>query len=155
MDEELSLPPLNPHSQNDSFPFSIRKRARLSSPSLSLSSDPPIFSSDDDPSVDNYTNVRRKKIYRGPWYRQELVDGKEKSKRTLQRQIDSGVWMGSDGTDIGDAVEPRLEETTRSRFGGPSRRLEPENPVESSPEELAEKHIERCLDNGEESIGLM
>lgn len=150
-EEEPSLPKLVSHSYNESLPLNLRKRTRLSSPSISLSSDPPIFSSDDDPSADNYTNVRRKKIYRGPWYHHELIDGREKPKRTLKRQLDSGIWMGSDEADVGD-VEPNLEEISRSKVGI---RVQPEKPLMPSPEELAEKHIELCLDKGNESIELM
>lgn len=109
MEEEPTLPRLA--AWNSSIdPLSHhqpKKRVRLTESSPQLSSDP-IFSSDDDPSADNYVQGRRKKQYRGPWYRQEAEDESEREftrmsqrkPRTLKRQLDSGVWMGSDGTDM-------------------------------------------------------
>ncbi len=80
-------------------------------PLISTSSDPAVFSSDDDPALDNYAQGRRKKkLYVGAWYAQQPATAGapssdlsqhqpgHHSKRTLERQLDSGVWMGSDGT---------------------------------------------------------
>lgn len=109
MDEEPTLPPLAAWGpMADTFSnHPPNKRVRLSESSPPLSSDP-IFSSDEDPSADNYVQGRRKKQFRGPWYRQEPEEDSEKENtrishkktRTLTRQLDSGVWMGSDGTDL-------------------------------------------------------
>jgi hypothetical protein len=63
------------------------------------SSDPPFFSSDPlDASVENYVEKPRKRQYRGTWWgqrekRQHLTG------RTFVRNLDSGVWMGSDTSD--------------------------------------------------------
>lgn len=137
-----------------------RKRVRLSSPPIS--SDPAFFSSDDDPSADNYhTQERRKKKFQGPWYRQRPADeglpdsnevNPKKSKRKFERQFDSGVFMGSDGTDMDDAGEEfepvpaslplRHSRVTQSQKAAPTL------------EELAQGQIQRCLEDGEESIDL-
>jgi hypothetical protein len=67
-------------------------------------SDPPFFSSDPlDASVENYVQNPRKRQYRGTWWgqrakRQHLNNG-ELPTRTLVRNLDSGVWMGSDSSD--------------------------------------------------------
>ena len=107
MEDEPTLPRLTSWKASDHLPnHPPKKRARLTESSPPLSSDP-IFSSDDDPSADNYVQGRRKKQYRGPWYKQEAEDESEidntytsqKKSRTLKRQLDSGIWMGSDGTD--------------------------------------------------------
>lgn len=154
MDEELTLPRLAVDSPNPFLPSSFRKRVRLSSPDVSLSSDPPLFSSDgsdDDPSADNYTNGKRKKNFRrGPWYDQgKIEDVTEQSKRKLSRQKDSGVYMGSDGTDIDD-VEPKLKETARLKFQKMAARVAPN----TSWEERAERKIEFFLDTGNDEIDL-
>ena len=105
MDEEPELPRLKPTSTDIS---STRKRSRLSSPPFASSSDA-IFSSDDNPSADNYVGHRRKQVYRGPWYAQQLQTNNgdlsmshssehKPGKRKFKRQYDSGVWMGSDSS---------------------------------------------------------
>jgi hypothetical protein len=159
MADELSLPQLAWNPATESFSNDRpRKRARLSSPPVS--SDPALFSSDDDPSAENYTHGRRKQKYRGPWYRQQPASDQEghetrkKSKRTFERQFDSGVWLGSDGTDVDEATEGlqsinktwnlpvRPSRTTQTRDEPPS------------PEVLARGQIELCLEDGNESIDL-
>jgi hypothetical protein len=141
-----------------------RKRVRLSSPPVS--SDPALFSSDDDPSADNYTQERRKKKYRGPWFQQrpaseagsqDMLDNapEKKSKRIFERQFDSGVFMGSDATDIDDVLE-ELESKTAPTLPLPlrhSRGTQSAKPL-PTPEELVKGQIQRCLEEGNESVDL-
>jgi hypothetical protein len=142
-----------------------RKRARLSPP---VSSDPPIFSSDDDPSVDNYTQARRKRTYRGPWYRQQpasdsgssIQDSQErdvrKTKRTFERQFDSGVWLGSDDTDA-DATIEALDAVCVGTTNLPVRQARAVQTTQNlidTPEGLAQRQIELCLETGNETIDL-
>lgn len=143
-------------------PLPLRKRARLGSSSPPAFSSDPIFSSDDDPSADNYTSGRQKKRYRGPWFRQEPADDasttatSQKGKRKLVRQLDSGVFMGSDGTDISESFEsqnppspikiPQNTPLLRSFLS--------ETRPNPTPEELAQQKIELCLETGEETIDL-
>ncbi|KAH7037615.1 uncharacterized protein B0I36DRAFT_314441 [Microdochium trichocladiopsis] len=146
-----------------------RKRARnLLNPPPPLfnnSSDPAVFSSDDDPHVDNYTQGRhKKKRYVGSWFQQQLAssdpalgeDTRNQSrggKRTLERQMDSGVWMGSDDSadlDMGESVfelapaEPRLPQLRR--------------PIATSQlsetEELVREKIETVVEQGIEDVDL-
>jgi hypothetical protein len=162
MAEDLSLPRLAWDPNSESFSKnSHRKRVRLSSPPIS--SDPAIFSSDDDPSADNYTQERRKKKFRGPWYRQRPAsdagsqdshgqDPHKKSKRRLERQFDSGVFMGSDGTDMDESMEefesgPTALPLRQSRATQISKSVQ-------TPEELACGQIQRCLEDGNETIDL-
>jgi hypothetical protein len=158
MAEDLSLPPIAWDPTREPFLNNPqRKRVRLSSPPIS--SDPAIFSSDDDPSADNYTQERRKKKFRGPWYRQRPAsdtesqdshdqDQHKKTKRKFERQFDSGVFMGSDGTDMdepsefGSVVQLRQSRVTQTAK------------VLPTPEELARGQIQRCLEDGDESIDL-
>ena len=76
---------------------------------LASSSDAPLFSSDDllASSSDLYLNEhRRKRRHRGAWYKEEQVPidstmqgsppRKPRSKGPFRRNMDSGVWLGSD-----------------------------------------------------------
>ncbi|KAI1361093.1 hypothetical protein F5Y08DRAFT_28528 [Xylaria arbuscula] len=106
-----SLPKVSWDSNTQTF-TNTRKRYRDGAAAQAIfsnSSDPAVFSSDDDPHVDNYTNGRhRKKRYVGSWFQQmptssdstfgETADPQPKPRRAFERQWDSGVWMGSDGS---------------------------------------------------------
>ena len=159
MADEHILPQMRWDSSSKSIANDrARKRVRLHSPLIS--SDPPLFSSDDDPSSENYTHGRCKRKYRGPWYSQkpavdqdtmESHEEPKKPKRTFERQYDSGVWLGSDGTDMDDTIEGL--EAINDAWDLPVRRLtQPKE--EASPEALARKQIEVCLEDGNESIDL-
>ncbi|KAL5330760.1 hypothetical protein ACEPPN_000281 [Leptodophora sp. 'Broadleaf-Isolate-01'] len=166
MSEDFPLPRLAWNPATESFSKGApRKRVRSSPP---VSSDP-IFSGDEDPSADNYTQERRKRKYRGPWYRQrpEPDSGSQelneldhhKKKRPFERQFDSGVFMGSDGTDMGEGME-EIEISFGNGIGNTSAlpvRQSREGQAEKeapSPEELARAQIELCLEEGNESIDL-
>ncbi|KAI1199140.1 hypothetical protein F5X97DRAFT_133768 [Nemania serpens] len=104
-----SLPKVSWNSHTQTF-TNTRKRNRNGTtpqPLFSNSSDPAVFSSDDDPHIDNYVEGRHhKKRYIGSWFQQmpassdstfsEAVGPQPKPNRTFERQLDSGVWMGSD-----------------------------------------------------------
>jgi hypothetical protein len=162
MAEDLPLPRLAWDPTSESFSKNLpRKRVRLSSPPIS--SDPAVFSSDDDPSADNYTQERRKKKFQGPWYRQRPAsdagsqdaheyDSHKKSKRRFERQFDSGVFMGSDGTDMDESME-EFESGPASLPLRQSRATQTPKAV-PTPEELARAQIQRCLEDGDESIDL-
>ncbi|KAL8675773.1 MAG: hypothetical protein Q9224_007385, partial [Gallowayella concinna] len=64
------------------------------------SSDTPLFSSDDHPaSFENYQEPHRKRQRKGPWWGPQnggISPVRTKCKREFTRNIDSGVWMGSD-----------------------------------------------------------
>ncbi|KUJ13776.1 uncharacterized protein LY89DRAFT_590708 [Mollisia scopiformis] len=160
MADDLPLPQLRSDPTTESFTKNAaRKRARLSSPPVS--SDPALFSSDDDPSADNYTQERRKKKYRGPWYHQrpasdagqDSEDAPEKKRRTFERQFDSGVFMGSDGTDVDEVLE-ELESRNASTLPLPlshSHRTQAGHRVATT-EEVVKSQIHGCLEEGNENI---
>lgn len=164
MADELSLPKLirNESLSIDAIPRSFsRKRVRDSPPTDS--SDPPIFSSDDDPSIEKYTQDRRKQRFRGPWFNQQLasdpvVDDESarprepvKQKRRFQRQVDSGVFMGSDGTDLEEsAVEQRITIPVPLVPHPPKSKIALHTPKDVH----AQTRIEKCLEKGEENIDL-
>lgn len=120
---------------------------------------------DDDPSVDNYVGGRgRKRQFRGPWYDHEPMTGSEereegdKQKRSFKRQYDSGVFLGSDSTDMDDVVgetsAPGSIYANLSLRKWDSSQPGSQNTVrhEPAPEELARNHIELCLETGNETI---
>jgi hypothetical protein len=164
MADEPSLPKLSWDPSTESFSnHRSRKRVRSSPPPAS--SEPALFSSDDDPSADNYTQDRKKRKYRGPWYQQRLADsetedatnqGRGKEKRTFERRFDSGIFMGSDGTDM-DEVMDAMEDIQFRQSSSSLRQSRPQIQLErlvSPAEELAREHIQRCLEDGNEMIDL-
>ncbi|KAK2591930.1 hypothetical protein QQS21_010372 [Conoideocrella luteorostrata] len=164
MAEEPSLPVLPAVSWNErsqSFSNNPRKRVRHArSGGVYNSSDPAIFSSDDDPGLDNYVEGRKKQRYVGSWFQQRptssdstfsdcLTLPKPKKERKLVRQFDSGVYLGSDGTD--DLAPEVLELPMRSKLPQLSRRPVP---VVSNAELLVRNKVQACLDQGNETIDL-
>ncbi|CEJ90845.1 hypothetical protein VHEMI06599 [[Torrubiella] hemipterigena] len=163
MAEEPSLPALPAVSwdaQSQSFSKGSRKRLRpdVGGQLFCSSSDPAVFSSDDDPGLDNYVAGRRKRKYLGSWYNQfptssdsAYSDGQQplpKQKRTLRRQLDSGVYLGSDGTDTDDMLELPVVPTTPTR----PIVVRPNLSRLSEAEKAAREKIRVCLEKGEESI---
>ncbi|KAL7934224.1 hypothetical protein V8C35DRAFT_321963 [Trichoderma chlorosporum] len=172
MSEEPSLPRLPAVSwdeQSQSFSNQPRKRHRISSrggnPSSPLnfnSSDPAVFSSDDDPGLDNYVEGRHKRRYVGSWFQQQLESPDSASiddvalapvqtKRYLKRDFDSGVFLGSDATDGEDFMDgldipelPRLPQLGTRPV-----------PQLSQAEKEARRKIQECSDLGNETVDLM
>lgn len=131
--------------------FTFNPRKRPSSPGFD-SSDPAIFSSDDDPGLDNYVEGRQKKRYIGSWFHQQPAASSlgelprpPAAKRRLARQLDSGVFLGSDDTDADDAP-----------VDVPARPPGPPQPARRlSPAELeARDKVRQCLEQGCETIDL-
>ncbi|KAL8832925.1 MAG: hypothetical protein Q9170_004653 [Blastenia crenularia] len=114
----ISLPPHHPPF-SDLPPFLLlqsRKR-ELEDEAIGNSSDTPLFSSDDIPaSSENYTEHRNKRQRKKLWWDhskpgyQPTV--RRKSKRVFKRNMDSGVWMGSD-SDIEDELHVLNVDTSR------------------------------------------
>lgn len=167
MADEPSLPVLPGVSwdeRSQSFSKGPRKRIRpLQSGSgnaligVHNSSDPAIFSSDDDPGLDNYVSSRRKRKYVGSWYNQLPASGDStfsesmqlpRPKRTLRRQLDSGVFLGSDGTET-DEIPDILELPIHPKV---PRFEKPAVPTLSEAERQAQDKIRECLEQGNDSI---
>jgi hypothetical protein len=151
------LPGVSWDEQSQTFSNNPRKRRQAQQSNLAYnSSDPAVFSSDDDPALDNYVEGRRKRRYVGTWYQQDPASSDSgfgepsarpatKTKRTLARQLDSGVFLGSDSTDSDDLMEcpevpsrPRLAQLVVPRI--------------SDAEQLLRTKIRSCMDSGEETI---
>ena len=110
-----------------------------------------ILVGDDDPSVDNYVGGRRKRQFRGPWYDHQPIRDNNKKQRSFKRQYDSGVFLGSDGTDMDEGLEE-----SESVYANLSLRQwsSSQNAVkqEPTPEDRVREHIELCLETGNETI---
>ncbi|KAI0153586.1 leucine rich repeat family protein [Pestalotiopsis sp. NC0098] len=182
MADEPALPRF-PHWDSGSQSFNARKRVRdddaaaqennTSSASQQLffanSSDPAMFSSDDDPNVENYAQGRhRKKRYVGSWFQQQPASGdsafSEESrlprppkggKRTFERQFDSGVWMGSDGsTDLELDEDLMMPPPPPSRLPQLDLNRGRQALALSRAEELAQNKIFDAVENGTEDVDL-
>src|ERR1700733_10031596 len=101
--DEVELPPL-PASQASprKYPLSLLRRKRSRSEyelEPATSSDPALFSSDEPaPSAELYSAKRRKDKWRGTWWGERLR-AEAAEKRLFKRSYDSGIWMGSEGTE--------------------------------------------------------
>ncbi|KAH6854894.1 hypothetical protein B0I37DRAFT_350152 [Chaetomium sp. MPI-CAGE-AT-0009] len=175
MADEPTLPTLPPPLPVDDR---RKRRRKADSPPTqsSTSSDPAFFSSDDDPALDNYHHGRRKKRYVGTWFDQQPASsdsamGEETlpsyppprrnrppqpKKREFRRQLDSGVWMGTEGsiTDTDDSFDL---EPAAAKFPVVSPRTKAPMPVPPtfSPQELeAQRTARTCVEHGTEQVDL-
>jgi hypothetical protein len=138
----------------------------------STPSDGPLFSSDPpDPSVDEYFQPRRKRQYRGTWWGEVMQNGTEepvqqRTKAAFSRNMDSGVWMGSDATEEGFGSDDTVPDDTVLDDTAPlnqqpqlsaTRRLPLPlsfSPPEPTSEQKASAIIYDCLDQSNEVIDL-
>ncbi len=104
--DEVELPPLPPSFQasprrSSTYSLLSRKRSRTDYEiEPATSSDPALFSSDETaPSAENYSAKRRKDKWSGTWWGERLRGKSAREKRQFKRNYDSGIWMGSEGTD--------------------------------------------------------
>ncbi|KAI0195728.1 hypothetical protein EV127DRAFT_331956 [Xylaria flabelliformis] len=166
MAEEPTLPNLpkvswDAHTQSFT---NTRKRGAPPQPLFTNSSDPAIFSSDDDPHIDNYANgPHRKKRYVGSWFQQmptssdstfgEAVGPQPKRKRAFERQWDSGVWMGSDGSvELDEDFTLGLEPSPESKL--PQLRNAPPDPPEAPEEQIVRDRVDTAIEEGNPEIDL-
>lgn len=180
---EPSLPP-QPAVSWDAQTQSFAKRKRSTASQIfSDSSDPAIFSSDDDPALDNYVQGRhKKKRYVGSWFQQRPASSdsglslrhgssarhgsrsRSRSKRPFV-PVDSGVFMGSDSStdDILEELPPArannmvLPPATTTRPPAPQLiqvpRLSQKGKL-SEAEAKAQEVIRQCIDRGIEAVDL-
>lgn len=163
-----SLPKVSWDSHRQTF-TNTRKRHRNGAtpqPLFSNSSDPAVFSSDDDPHIDNYVEGRHhKRRYIGSWFQQmpassdstfaEVAGPQPKPNRTFERQLDSGVWMGSD-----ELVDPADDEEFGLGIEPPSnlKLPQPRNPRPAptvTPEQMVvDTRISAAIEEGNPDIDL-
>ncbi|KAH7316725.1 hypothetical protein B0I35DRAFT_261940 [Stachybotrys elegans] len=161
MSEEPSLPRLPPNTPSLSNKPLKRTRAQWHGPSQAFnSSDPAFFSSDDDPGLDNYTEGRRKKRYVGSWFQQQPASADStfgdvtiqvigpKPKRTLARQVDSGVYLGSDGVESDIEIPDMIPAQSRL----PQLEQRPRPARITSTEAKLQAIIRECIDAEKETV---
>lgn len=167
MSDEPTLPRLPAVSwdeRSQSFSNNPRKRGRLTNanngPSSAFnSSDPAVFSSDDDPAIDNYVEGRKKRRYVGTWYNQHPTSSDStfgdsnpnpRPKRTWARQLDSGIFLASD-----DAESETMSECPPIPSQPRLRQLEVRPRRHLNAAELqARKRIQEYVESGTEDVVL-
>ena len=185
MDEDSSLPSLPGPPWSIAAPRGLSwmprgARARRIEANLvcTNSSDPAVFSSDDDQALDNYhLGRRRKKRYVGAWYNQQPAlssdasmdsgfGGEEDVKtlrppkrrapslepsgpRKFKRQMDSGVWLPR-----GDMQSTDTEELEDVEMTPAPPKLLLRRPAMSEKEQLAQSLVQGCIELGIESVDL-
>ncbi|KAI9733295.1 MAG: hypothetical protein M1834_003379 [Cirrosporium novae-zelandiae] len=179
----LQLPPLPspspPLSRASSFSQTTcnsRKRPRwvyCDSTGNCSSSDPPLFSSDDsEPSAEDYINLpekkRKKRTYRGGWWgnveQEDIEAGEshqtmEKWEREFHRNLDSGVWIGSEASSVeitdGSSYIGREDATNVNWLFNPNYpQLVTAHSGHDPFEEKANQIIQACLEEGKENIDI-
>lgn len=161
-EEEPTLPPYPTGAWNEAaLPPNKRKRS-ITSQLFSDSSEPAIFSSDDDPAAENYQNgqARNKRQYVGLWDRKfpvlEAESSASRTKRKFERQVDSGVFLGSDTSADNDSDDWLLLPAA-STLPGPQFIQVPrssQTTLLSGAEAAAQRVIHQCFVTGNETIDL-
>jgi len=113
--DDFELPPLPTGP-----PFRRKRTRSITSLDPATSSDPALFSSDEQaPSAEDYACKRRKKQYPGTWWGERLRKNNagEHSERQFRRNFDSGIFMGSEGSSFGSSsgLEDELIEDQRKK----------------------------------------
>ncbi|CAN8100763.1 unnamed protein product [Discula destructiva] len=130
---------------------------------FSDSSEPATFSSDNDSAAENYVQgPRQKKQYRGTWDQQQPFDAdtagspasalRDGTRRKLE-PVDSGVFMGSDSMDEGPEPPPPAA-SRLAHFTAATPHIRGESSSPRNPEAEALRLIERCVDQGNETVDL-
>ena len=176
-----SSPPLLPSDELPTVPsFPTEPEQRPVRPSLrslrtssrkrqysdyeSVSSDPLFSEATSEVEEDNdYDKPRRKRQLRGPWYNLRRTSSiglrQNMARRERIRLADSGVWMSDDMSD--DSLDSALPSQQRIASLDVTHGRAPPFASSSqtsravlSPEELAVKEIQHCLDTGQESVDI-
>lgn len=153
--EEPPSSPLLPSLNDISFADNVGRK-RLHSDYGSLSSDP-LFSEDASELdfKDEEEQPKRKRVFKGPWWdvgrkpRQSLR--RTMMKRESFRNVDSGVWMGSDGSD--DSL-PTDRPRAKLAFREDNARQQQRPQWNNDPESFANRVVQDCLEHGREAIDL-
>jgi hypothetical protein len=157
--EEPPSSPLLPTLNDISFTANAGRK-RLHSDYGSLSSDP-LFSEDASELDfnDEGEQPKRKRLFKGPWWdvgrrpRQSLR--KNMMKKEGFRNVDSGVWMGSDGSSE-DSLPAETARTKLAFRDQSVRQLPSQQRTEwgNDPVGFADSVVQGCLEHGKESIDL-
>ncbi|PIA90742.1 hypothetical protein CB0940_11264 [Cercospora beticola] len=159
--EPPSSPPLPP-TRSSSSRLPVLGKRQLYECDSNISSDP-LFSDDTSGNEDatSYQRPKRKRMIKGKWWelaerRKPDNDATPKQKH-YTRNVDSGVWMGSDGSE--EHVEHDLSSLGTSSVMGVQNRpraiqLVPATTQRQTPRTLAEDIVTRCVEDGKDRVDL-
>lgn len=181
--EDLELPPQPQQPVARPRPSLLTRKRTLDEyhddhlPSAA-SSDPALFSGDEAiPGAEDYSQKRKKKMYTGSWWNHRVKANKDDKKREFRRNFDSGIFMGSEGSEplSSDSIGSLEEELIQDQQIAASRREYVRFPSvfhskphlrtfglpslstssETAPEHVvASQIIQKCLDEGSETVDL-
>lgn len=154
--EEPTLPeyPSGTHQdlEDSQVYLSSNRKRSYASHRFSDSSEPALFSSDNESAAENYfEGPRQKKQYRGTWEDQHPVEAKPstpRGRRKFERQVDSGVFLGSD--DLDPDFPPPPAASRMPQFNSIATQRAPLDPVEAH----ALQVIRWCIDRGQLNVDL-
>lgn len=168
--DEPELPPQP--ALRSACPPLTRKRTHTEY-EINTSSDPALFSSDDykEASAELYSSKRRKEKWTGTWWGDRLRDTSTRCKRSFRRNYDSGIFMGSEGTDSSLEDELLADQQAREDNAASPRAFSPisgyclpttkkaatlpaQTRLVSSTLYQAVATIQRCLEAGSEDVDL-
>ena len=181
--DDLELPAHPQASSSRSRPAILtRKRTRDDYnddvPTSAASSDPAMFSGDETvPGAEDYALKRKKKMYSGSWWSHRVKANRDDKQREFKRNFDSGVFMGSEGSEapssdslgsleeelIQDQLRMELEQQTAPKpSSSKSRPLTraASLPFKHTQPQTASEHnrvmqiVQTCLDESVESVDL-
>ncbi|KAM3415024.1 hypothetical protein BST61_g10161 [Cercospora zeina] len=156
-----SSPPLPP-TRSSSFQLPVLGKRQLYEYDSNISSDP-LFSDDTSGNEDatSYQRPKRKRMIKAKWWelaeRRNAPDDATPKQKHYARNVDSGVWMGSDGSE--DHMEHDIGlHTSSSAVAAPnrSRAVHASTPVTQrpTPRRLAEDIVTRCVEDGRDRVDL-
>ena len=185
--DEVELPP-HPrplsNSKRPSRPAVLtRKRTREDYlvdddlPPSATSSDPALFSGDEaTPGLESYQSKRKRKMFSGSWYEHSAKARKEDRRREFKRNVDSGIFMGSESEtpssdSIGSMEEALIQDqatkdeeedlipslSARPWLSIPNAKPGPlfsAKPATSPEHGLVMQTVRHCLDEGLEDVDL-
>ena len=181
--EDPELPPLPQQSASRSRPAVLTRKRTLEDynddiPMSAASSDPALFSGDENvPGAEDYSIKRKKKVYSGSWFNHRMKANREDKEREFQRNYDSGIFMGSENSEppssdsigsledelIHDQRKMELDlQTTPKAQASKSRPLLRSSslPFRHDKPDIPPQHgaviyiVQLCLDKGQESVDL-
>lgn len=151
-----SSPPLLPTLSDISFTANAGRK-RLHSDYGSLSSDP-LFSEDTSEFAfhEDEEQPKRKRMVKGPWWNMARRSRHDLRRSMIKkdgfRNVDSGVWMGSDDSlESFGSERSRHEHLAREEVVKQRSRIDA---TEDDPEGFAARVVQGCVDNGKEMIDL-
>lgn len=183
--DDIELPPLPVGSSRSTRPsrpaILTRKRTREDClieddiPASATSSDPALFSGDEAaPGLELYQSKRKRKMYTGSWYSHTSKARKEDKKREFKRNVDSGIFMGTESEtpssdSIGSMEDALMEDMTKKNNDNFKLKASPlwaserraakalsfptvaAKPIEH---ELVMQIVHDCLEHGREDVDL-